>query len=335
MAQDTENPLIRALPPATDYLSYLTIVEYNLTEDQLPVLHRLLQDLSLTENIGWDLVHLLIPLLPASKQCLDDVARLGNPREVILRVTERMDLIGQATESVETMSSSEGDDDRELEHEEAHEGFSATQTRTAGTSGEEFQVLAGMISTLFPRIQTQRPSRFLVTSLKATLLAYAHVAPSRSATTAVLDLVELLSQARRPPLPPRARDVTDVRVPRQDSAADPEGKPGSLASDEDELQVQLLRSFITHIMEVYVESLLPIGEAPGMAWTERLEEKIHAEQAVPFRKSMLARFAESQDLDSRDYMAQQLLVSVLLSFGHVKAKSIPETRSPQSWHASV
>ncbi|KAL9033719.1 MAG: hypothetical protein Q9180_005799, partial [Flavoplaca navasiana] len=92
MASD-DNPLIKALPPAVDYLSYLTILEYNLTLEQLPLLHDILQDTTLTANIGWDLVHLLLPLLPESQSCLQDVARLGNPREVILKVTELLEAL--------------------------------------------------------------------------------------------------------------------------------------------------------------------------------------------------------------------------------------------------
>lgn len=93
MSNGTENPLLEAKPPATDYITYLTIVEYNLTLENLPVLHEVLQDTNLTTNIGWDLLHLLIPLLPASQQCLQDIARLGNPREVVLKVTEALRLL--------------------------------------------------------------------------------------------------------------------------------------------------------------------------------------------------------------------------------------------------
>lgn len=96
-----ENTLSQALPPATDYLTYLTILEYNLTADELPTLHGILQDSLLTANIGWDLVHLLLPLLPASRDCLEDVARLGNPREVVLKVTELLQDLGRGLEEVE------------------------------------------------------------------------------------------------------------------------------------------------------------------------------------------------------------------------------------------
>lgn len=73
--------------PTTDPFTYLTIVETNLSKDVLPVLCDVLQQKpDLTAKIGWDLVHLLIPLLPEAKQCLQTIARLGNPREVVSRL---------------------------------------------------------------------------------------------------------------------------------------------------------------------------------------------------------------------------------------------------------
>lgn len=109
-----ENPLLQALPPATDYLTYLTILEYNLTVDELPTLHGILQDTNLTANIGWDLVHLLLPLLPASRDCLEDVARLGNPREVVLKVTELLQDLGRGSEKDEVEGEDGFEDERQL-----------------------------------------------------------------------------------------------------------------------------------------------------------------------------------------------------------------------------
>lgn len=103
-----ESILLQALPPATDYLTYLTILEYNLTADELPTLHGILQDSILTANIGWDLVHLLLPLLPASRPCLEDVARLGNPREVVLKVTELLQDLGRGLEESEHEDEEDG-----------------------------------------------------------------------------------------------------------------------------------------------------------------------------------------------------------------------------------
>ncbi|KAL9630579.1 MAG: hypothetical protein Q9164_006340 [Protoblastenia rupestris] len=109
---DTDNPLLKALPPETDYLSYLTILEYNLTKEQLPTLHDVLQDTTLTANIGWDLVHLLLPLLPQSQSCLQDVASLGNPREVVLKVTELLEGIANEPDELEE---EESEDEEELD----------------------------------------------------------------------------------------------------------------------------------------------------------------------------------------------------------------------------
>jgi hypothetical protein len=50
---DPESPFIKLLPPATDYVTYLTFIEHNLTEEHLPVLHEVLQNSELTINIGW------------------------------------------------------------------------------------------------------------------------------------------------------------------------------------------------------------------------------------------------------------------------------------------
>lgn len=50
---DAESPFIKLLPPTTDYMTYLTFIEHNLTEENLPVLHEVLQDSELTINIGW------------------------------------------------------------------------------------------------------------------------------------------------------------------------------------------------------------------------------------------------------------------------------------------
>ncbi|MCJ1478878.1 hypothetical protein MMC13_007562 [Lambiella insularis] len=315
-AEGGENPLIKALPPATDFLTYLTILEYNLTEDQLPVLHVLLQDPRLTANIGWDLVHLLVPFLPASRLCLDDIARLGNPREVILRVSELLERGKEVNGGGEESTGSEGEDDEVGQrYVEVRDDSSSTETGPTVKAVVHFQTLISMISVLHPRIQTQRPSRFLVTSLQAILPAYGRVASSGLATTAVLEFIASLLLTSRPALPPRAGDVVLGRAQSQRSAADPEGQPGALATEEDGLQVRLLRSFVTHVAEVYFESLPLIGDASGMAWTERFEEKIHPGRIVPFRKSITARFAESRDLGERDDVAQKLLQCALAKLG--------------------
>jgi hypothetical protein len=79
-------------PPTTDYLTYLTIVESHLSPAILPTLNEILQDAELTQNIGWDLIQLLLPL-PESGECLATIACIGNPKEVVLKVTEALTLL--------------------------------------------------------------------------------------------------------------------------------------------------------------------------------------------------------------------------------------------------
>lgn len=121
--EESENPLVAALPPVSDYITYLTIVEYNLTPENLPVLQEVLKDEKLTTNIGWDLVHLLVPHLPDSEGCLREIARLGNPREVILKVTESLRLI-----DYESIEEDEDDD------EDSEEGVATQRKRYVSAS---------------------------------------------------------------------------------------------------------------------------------------------------------------------------------------------------------
>src|SRR5213075_1048440 len=153
---DEEDPLIKTLPPATDYLTYLTVLEYQLTPARLPLLHKVLQDETLTTNIGWDLVHLLLPLLPSSQECLQDVARLGNPREVILRVSDALMNLqreewneeGDGESNPETERLGRDLDSVKLDGEEP--GMSAAQNRPLPVL--QFNCLVSMLSVLHSRI---------------------------------------------------------------------------------------------------------------------------------------------------------------------------------------
>lgn len=328
----SENPLLQALPPQTDYLSYLTILEYNLTLDQLPTLHELLQDTTLTTNIGWDLVHLLLPLLPESKLCLQDVARLGNPREVVLKVTELLEHLGLPDENAEEQEN-DGDGDssdegpstssRDVKLSEEGEDFAppsytkemgATPASDAESSKSpsnvlKFRSLVSMLQTLHPRIKTKYPSRFLSTSLQAILPAYASVAHDSEATEAVITFIRTLCGASRPKLPPRmsSTSVLTQKDNEPESAPDPEGNDGSVGSDEVVLQKRLLQSFLTYVVEAYMVSLPAVEDRdiPGLAWSSRLQEKLHPEKNIPGRRTLSDLFALS-DLHSRDTIIGQL-----------------------------
>ena len=325
LAADNENPLLKALPPETDYLSYLTILEYSLTPQQLPTLHDVLQDTTLTANIGWDLVHLLLPLLPASQQCLQDVARLGNPREVVLKVTELLEGLGEEEESddqEETEDIEEADiKEPEAKHDATHglqaqDGKSAESTTPAEPSkppskDAKFTALLDMLSILHPRIKTKYPSRFLSTSLQAVLPVYAQVARTTEATDAVLGFLKALSGTKRPKLPPRK---SSAMLPTQAvplSAPDPEGQDEVLGVEEKALQSRLLQSFLTYVAEAYMNSTARDEDVPGLAWSSRYQEEVHPEKIIPGRQTYGSLFKEEEHLHERDAITGHILVNHL------------------------
>ena len=333
---DSDSPLLKALPPETDYLSYLTILEYNLTAEQLPTLHHVLQDTTLTANIGWDLVHLLLPLLPASRQCLQDVARLGNPREVVLKVTE---LLEGLNEEEEADDQEETDEDEEEDEKtvklkepetrtdeapkvEARDGDNETLESSASvppskppSKGAKFTALLDMLSILHPRIKTKYPSRFLSTSLQAVLPAYTQVAKITAVTEAVLGFVKVLSGTKRPKLPPRKSSAMISSQAAPLSAPDPEDKDEALGVDEKALQARLLQSFLTYVTEAYMDTTASDEDVPGLAWSSRYQENIHPEKIIPGRRTYTSLFAEEANLHERDAITGHILVSLVRSRG--------------------
>ena len=318
---DTDNPLLKALPPETDYLSYLTILEYNLTKEQLPTLHNVLQDTTLTANIGWDLVHLLLPLLPQSQSCLQDVARLGNPREVVLKVTELLEGIAnepdeleeEEPEDEEGLDRNVNDGAYDVQHSERDQPSIATgQPSSPPSPDTRFTTLLDMLSTLHPRIKTKYPSRFLSTSLQAILSAYNSLNGSLSATQSVLNFVKQLSGTKRPALPPRKSNST---IPTQSightqgSAPDPEANQDELASGEVELHRRLLQSFLSYVAEMYIFSLTDDREdAPGMSWASRYQEIWHPDKCVPERQKRIELYAQVEEYHGRDSNMGQIVV---------------------------
>ncbi len=321
-----DNPLLKALPPETDYISYLTILEYNLTHQQLPTLHGILQDATLTANIGWDLVHLLIPLLPQSQQCLQDISRLGNPREVVLKVTELLEGLRDADEEeVEVESEGEGQEttvakrlqDIKREDIEVHDHANDTTSTpvdranviTQPSKGLRFTALLEMLSILHPRIRTKYPSRFLSTSLQAVLPAYMQVAEKAEATEAVLGLIKDLSlRTNRPKLPPRKSSSAVHMRSAPLSAPVPEGQNEALGADEAGLQSRLLQSFLTYVTGGYMTSLVADEDVPGMAWCSRYQEKLYPTKTIPGRRTYSSLFAEEGSLHERDAVMGHILV---------------------------
>ncbi|KAF1345919.1 YAP-binding/ALF4/Glomulin [Delphinella strobiligena] len=313
---ENESPLIQALPPATDYLTYLTLIEYNLTVDNLPILHKVLQDEKLTTNIGWDLVHLLMPLLPASEECLQDIARLGNPREVVLKATEALRLID--FEGLEPDS----DDDEPIASDEAQHSKHPAKTKPVEVAAQgsssasqaaelppppplpvmQFTSLLSMLSILHPRIKTQYPSRFLSTSLQAVLAAFSNAVSHREELLlAALKFIKTISGTKRPMLPPRKSSLNVLVATPPAPAPDPEPdvSPNGPSSAEAEMQSRLAYSFITHLLEEYILTCSSDVDAPGLAWCSRLQEKMHPERTIPNKASMTEVFTENENLKAR------------------------------------
>lgn len=272
-------------PPATDYMTYLTILESHLSAKVLPELEIILQDEELTQNIGWDLVHLLLPIR-GSEKCLSAIVRLGNPREVVLKVTEALQLL-----AVEQS----GDEDDENGAEQT-----AGDEPTEPTNTEKFCTLVELLSVLLPRIKTKYPSRFLSTSLMAILRAFR---PSSQATLSVHQFVHTLSGKKRPSLPTRpssnAIQVTSaIGDPSKASAPDPEAQDEE--PQEAAIQKRLLQSFLTHILEDYVNG-------NPIEWSSRLLEAFDPKRVVP-GNSLVEAFKEESTLQTRDTVVGQLVV---------------------------
>ena len=321
-----DNPLLKALPPETDYLSYLTILEYNLNREQLPTLHDILQDTNLTANIGWDLVHLLLPLLPESEQCLRDISSLGNPREVILKVTESLEEIARERDDPDNEiedDEEEGEDEaipaetKEVEdsaaniangeEDNAHE---KGQDTTSPSKETRFSALLSMLTILHPRIKTKYPSRFLSTSLQSILSTYTTLSQSEPATDSILTFSKRISGTKRPALPPRisSSSVRTLQAAQdQESAPDPEASKDGVAPGELDLQKRLLQSFLTYVAEVYLSGLEQEDDAPGMSYAARYQEMIIPEKNVPGRQTRNELYEEER-YHGRDSNMGQILV---------------------------
>ncbi|KAM0254835.1 hypothetical protein ACHAQJ_006375 [Trichoderma viride] len=278
-------------PPATDIATYLTIVEMSLSPEILPALQEILEDVSLAGDIGWDLVDMLIPI-PGSEECLESIARLGNPREVILKVLEVME---------KTAAAGEAEDE---EKEVVAQGSANQATKGETKVIRHFVTLCGMLGILHKRLQVKAPSRFLHTTLETVQRCYD--ATSAASTAAVISLVQSLARKTRPPLPSRKSSVKLDTPFFQDSdpskqAPDPEAdRTDILNEDEPRLITILLQSFITCIIEAYVNS-------NSIEWASRMLEYTYPERIVPGRKTMIQTFKEVVELQAKDALVGQLV----------------------------
>ncbi|KAK4232037.1 YAP-binding/ALF4/Glomulin [Podospora fimiseda] len=267
----------------TDKFTYLTIIEANLLPEVLPTLNEVLQDAELTQEIGWDLVHNLVGL-PGSEACLETIARLGNPREVIIKVLETFELFEQ--------------DGYEADSEDGEDSATVSTTQKS-------ILLLGMLAILHKRIKTKYPSRFLAQTLQTVYSAYR---PNQELTAAIINLVHSLSGERRPPLPSRKSSINVANLGVEGNASKNAPDPEADREDredptESELQQKLLLSFATCILEAYVNGT-------NMAWAPRLLEFFSPERILPGKKTFMGAFREDQKLLARDAIVGKLVALI-------------------------
>lgn len=342
-AANSIEALIDARPPATDRFTYLTLIEEHLSPEVLPTLHVVLQDAPLTQELGWDLVDMLVPLLPASEACLDDVARLGNPREVILKVLEVLERLTPRRNRGGDDDTSDFDEngvDEALEEEGDEEDKESKDTEAAT---EAFVALLGMLAILHRRLKTKYPSRFLETTLRTILAAYRPKSPAM--TTAVLGLVRSLAMRRRPAPPMRRSDSQLSEMALAKSTTPPSssataataaadatkaaklasrsaiGKVGadydrsddaaaSVPDPEAEEQVEPSEGAVQQrLLQSFVTCILEdYVNANDVAWAPRLIEFYNPKRVVPGRPTELLDFREDPDKIARDSSVSQLVV---------------------------
>ena len=124
-------------------------------------------------------------------------------------------------------------------------------------------------------------------------------------------LIKSMSGSKRPHLPPRRSQSGMIPTVSQGTPApDPEGNQESTAPGEADLKQQILQSFVTHVLEAYVQCLEPIGMVDSaLAWSTRYHER---RNPVP-GKPKFAQSNEAEDeLDRADATISQLLVGMTL-----------------------
>ncbi|KAL1895301.1 YAP1-binding protein 1 [Ceratocystis pirilliformis] len=298
--------LLESRPPATDTFTYLTIIEKSLCPEILPTLLEILQDAAICQDIGWDLVDKLL-IMPGSADCLQTIARLGNPREVIIKVLESLERLGDG--SLEKIHDSEDNDDGNYSEEASAEIRSIDEKTNRDKTNAHFSVFLGMLGILHKRLDVRSPSRFLHSSLATVCKVYSSN-PSPRATAAIIDLVYALQPgATRPPLPNRQSSTVLAQAfptaKGRVTAPDPEADTPAVnkqANDrvEEELKSRLLRTFVSCVIEAYVNG-------NDMAWAARLNEYYVPEKIVPGRRTWMQAFKEDPELVARDGQIGQLV----------------------------
>ncbi|KAJ9652978.1 YAP1-binding protein 1 [Neophaeococcomyces mojaviensis] len=333
-----EDPLVAALPPSTDYITYLTILEYQLKPQNIQTLNRLLQedDGTLAAEIGWDLLKLVLPILRVeptkAKECLEIVARRGNPREVIVKVSEELENLGH--------NDSEGEADPQ-DHEDGLPTFAGEAPRVhlgemalagmptvpqseklmdesdvegqvpdAAIEELKLQSLLSMLSLLHPRIKTQYPSRFLATSLPAALGAYRRLSMCSESTTAFLNSLFKLVNKQRPALPPRvstssiletissqvvsSTPIIPAPLPDPESKTESQTELQATAENENAINQRLVQAVFFEILDEFTAA----SSEAQPPLTARLRAQFEPQSLTSSRRAELLSTITSPTADS-------------------------------------
>lgn len=225
--------------------------------------------------------------VPGSESCLITIARLANPREIIIGVVEAMSELD--LEDVE-----DNWDEEPIENEE---GTAVKESNEI----DRFCLLLSLLAIIHPRIKTKHPSRFLANSIDTITNAF-H--PSHKAVLAVGKFIQTLSGKKRPTLPGRKSSLSITNFMRHEvdsslpTAPDPESEEEE--SYESAIQQKLLQGFAVHILGLY------INEHP-IEWAGRLQELFEPERVVAGRTSLCVAFRVDPGLQIRDEVTGQIV----------------------------
>ncbi|QSZ37069.1 hypothetical protein DSL72_009161 [Monilinia vaccinii-corymbosi] len=281
-------------PPVGDVITYLNFLRLVLLERKptlelrsqlLAALNDVLKNVDLANLIGWEAMPLLLEV-PGSEDCLITIARLANPREVIIGVLgelRKLDLDGIK-------------DDWHGEGQEAGD----QKEPSAPNDLDRFCFLLSLLSILHPRIKTKYPSRFLATTVFAIMQAF-H--PSHRAVMAIGKFAHIVSGKKRPTLPGRksSLSITSVMRPEIESLSlvhDPEAQEED--TYESAIQKKLLQGLVTHILELYI-SVYPLE------WAGRLQESYDPKRIVAGRTSLAEAFQKTPEYQTREIVTGQLV----------------------------
>lgn len=284
-------------PPVGDIVTYLNFLRLVLIERKptlelrsqlLSALNDVLQNVDIANLIGWEAMPLLLEV-PGSDDCLITIARLSNPREVIIGVlTElrKLDLYGIK------------DDWHEEESKVGNQ-----KIPPASNDLDRFCFLLSLLSILHPRIKTKHPSRFLATTVFAIMQAF-H--PSHVAVMAIGKFAHIVSGKKRPTLPGRksSLSIASVMRPEIEDSLSPVPDPEAEEEDtyESAIQKKLLQGLVTHMLELYI-NVYPLE------WAGRLQESYDPKRVVAGRMSLAEAFQTTPEYQTRETVTGQLVVS--------------------------